>query len=232
MEKLVHKRFYNFLEEHNVLYQHQFGFRKNNSTVFALVQITEMIKASIDNGKFGCGIFIDLRKAFDTVNHEILIKKLEHYGVRDSMLNWFRSYLLDHKQYVSFNGQSSELLLNNCGVPQGSVLGPLLFLIYINDLPNISKILNFYLFADDTNIYYESTSLNELERTVNKELNKPYLWLNVNRLSLNIDKTNFIIFHPYNKPVKQHVTIKINKKAINEKEAIKYLGVLVDSSLR
>ena len=194
-----------------------------------------MIKASIDNGKFGCGIFIDLRKAFDTVNHEILIKKLEHYGVRDSMLNWFRSYLLDRKQYVYFNGQSSELLLNNCGVPQGSVLGPLLLYIYIyiyiNDLPNISKILNFYLFADDTNIYYESTSLNELERTVNKELHKLYLWLNVNRLSLNIDKTNFIIFHPYNKPVKQHVTIKINKKVINEKGAIKYLGVLVDSSL-
>ena len=100
------------------------------------------------------------------------------------MLNWFRSYLLDRKQYVSFNGQSSELLLNNCGVPQGSVLGPLLFFIYINDLPNISKILNFYLFADDTNIHYESTSLNELERTVNKELNKLYLWLNVNCLRL------------------------------------------------
>ena len=104
-------------------------------------------------------------------------------------------------------------------------------MIYINGLPNISKILNFYLFADHTNIYYESTSLNELERTVNKELNKLYLWRNVNRLSLNIDKTNFIIFHPYNKPVKQHVTIKINKKTINEKEAIKYQGVLVDSSL-
>ena len=142
------------------------------------------------------------------------------------MLNWFRSYLLDRKQYVSFNGQSSELLLNNCGVPQGSVLGPLLFFIYINDLPNISKILNFYLFADDTNIYYESTSLIELEQTVNKELDKLYLWLNVNHLSLNIDNTNVIIFHPYNKPVKQHVTIKINKKAINEKEAIKYLGAL------
>ena len=128
------------------------------------------------------------------------------------MLKWFQSHLIDRKQYVSINDQSSELLLNNCGVPQGSVLGPLLFLIYINDLPNISKILNFYLFADDTNIYYESDSLNELERTVNKELDKLYLWLNVNRLSLNIDKTNFLIFHPYNKPLKQNVTIKINKK--------------------
>ena len=104
-------------------------------------------------------------------------------------------------------------------------MGPLLFLIYINDLANISKILKFYLFTDDTNIYYESNSLNDIERTVNKEFDKLYLWLNVNRLSLNIDKTNFIIFHPYNKPLKQHVTIKINKKAINEKEYIKYLGV-------
>ena len=199
IEKLIHKKLYGFQEEHNILYHNQFGFKKNNSTVHALIQISEMIKASIDTGKFGCGIFIDLRKAFDTVNHEILLNKLEHYGIRDSMLKWFQSYLIDRKQ---INGQSSELLLNNCGVPQGSVFGPLLFLIYINDLPNISKILNFYLFADDTNIYYESDSLNELERTVNKELDKLYLWLNVNRLSLNIEKTNFLIFHPYNKPLK------------------------------
>ena len=231
MEKMIHKKLYNFLEEHNILYHNQHGFRKNNSTIHALMQTTERIKTSIDSGKFGCGIFIDLRKAFDTVNHYILLTKLEHYGIRDSMLKWFQSYLSGRKQFVSFNGVSSELLENNCGVPQGSVLGPLLFLIYINDLPNISKILNFYLFADDTNIYHESNSLNDLERTVNKELNKLYLWLNLNRFTLNIDKTNFIIFHPYNKPVKQQVTIKINNTAINEKEYIKYLGVLVDSSL-
>ena len=127
IEKLMHKRLYNFLLEHNILYQNQFGFRKNNSTVFALAQITEMIKVSIDNRKFGCGIFVDLRKAFDTVNHEILLNKLEHYGGRESILKWFQSYLFDRKQFVSFNGESSGLLVNKCGVPQGSVLGPYYF---------------------------------------------------------------------------------------------------------
>ena len=157
--------------------------------------------------------------------------KLEHYGIRGNMLLWFKSYLSDRKQYVTFNGQSSELMDIKYGVPQGSVLGPLLFLLYINDLPNISPILKFYLFADDTNIYYESSSLTDIEKTINKELEKLYLWLNVNRLSLNIDKTNFIIFHPFNKPTKQRITIKINKKAINEKAFIKYLGILIDSTL-
>ena len=204
----------------NILFQNQFGFKNNNSTVDAMAQITEMIKVSIDSDKFGCGIFIALRKAFDTGNREILLNKLEHYGIRGTMLKWFQSYLSHRKQYVSVNGQSSELLAITCGVPQGSVLGPLLFLIYINDLPNISKVLNFYLFADDTNIYSESDSLQDLEKVINKELNKLNLWLNVNRLSLNIDKTNYIIFHPYNKPTKKRITIKINNKAINEKKSL------------
>ena len=214
IEKIMHNRLYTFLERHNILFRNQFGFRKNTSTVHTLVQITEMIKASIDSDKYGCGIFIDLRKAFDTVNHEILLTKLEHYGIRGNLLNWFMSYLTNRKQYVSINGESSVPLDINCGVPQGSVLDPLLFLLYINDLPNTSNVLNFYLFADDTNIYYESNSLQELKKTMNKELNKIFLWLNLNRLSLNIDKTNFLIFHPFNKPMKNRITTKINKKAI------------------
>ena len=100
----MHKRLYEFLESHSILYENQFGFRKKNSTEYALMDITEKIKETIDSGKFGCGIFIDLKKAFDTVNHKILLSKLEHYGVRDVLLNWFESYLTGRKQFVSFNG--------------------------------------------------------------------------------------------------------------------------------
>ena len=105
------------------------------------------------------------------------------------------------------------------------------FFCYINDLPNISKILNFYLFADDTNIYYENDSLEEMEKIINIELKKLLLWLRINRLSLNISKTNFVIFRPYNKKLKYITTLKINKKAITEKSHIKYLGIIIDSSL-
>ena len=169
----MHQRLYNFLEENNILYNKQFGFRKNNSTIEALIKITEKIRESIDKGKFGCGIIIDLREAFDTVNHEILLFKMEHYGIRGSTLKWFKSYLSERKQYVYINGECSELKQITCGVPQGSVLGPLLFLIYINDLPNISKKIDLYLFADDTNIYYEDESLVNVEIKVNMEVKKP-----------------------------------------------------------
>ena len=148
----MHSRLYDYLEEHQVLYKHQFGFRKMMSTGHSLIEITEEIKESIDNGRFGCGIFIDLKKAFDTVNHRILLTKLEHYGVRGSLLKWFESYLTDRRQYVFYNGVSSEMEKITCGVPQGSILGNLIFLIYVNDLPNNLTKLKFYLFADDTNI--------------------------------------------------------------------------------
>ena len=128
------------------------------------MEITERIKETIDEDKFGCAIFIDLKKAFDTVNHNILLTKLEHYGIRRFLLDWFKSYLTGRKQYVFCNGESSDLNELTCGVPQGSVLGPLLFLIYINDIPNVSDKLSFFLFADDTNIYFESDDLVCLEK--------------------------------------------------------------------
>ena len=231
IEKLMHKQLYAFLELHNILFKNQFGFRKKCSTAHSLIEITEKIKESIDSGKFGCGIFIDLKKAFDTVNHKILLQKLEHYGIRGMPLKWFESYLTDRKQYVFYNGVSSDSKTLSCGVPQGSVLGPLLFLIYINDLPNISDKLQFFLFADDTNIYYESNDLKKLEKTVNEELKKLSLWLNLNRLALNIGKTNFVIFRSSQKVPNHNVTLLMNKKALQQKDHVKYLGVLLDQHL-
>ena len=134
--KIVHVRTYSFLEKYKCLYKYQFGFRKQHSTNHALIEITEKIRKALDSGKFACGIFVDLQKAFDTVNHEILLKKLDHYGLRGATNSWFESYLNNRKQVVSINGINSETRIMKHGVPQGSVLGPLLFLIYINDLHN------------------------------------------------------------------------------------------------
>ena len=227
----MYKRLYSFLEVHNILYSLQFGFQENHSIGHALVSLTESVKNTLDNKRLGCGIFIDLQRAFDTVNHKILLSKLEHYGIRGCALEWFRSYLSDRKQYVSVNGKSSSLLTVSCGVPHGSVLGPLLFLVYINDLPNASKKLTFYLFADDTNIYYESKDLSNLIKIVNRELRLVKKCLDANKLSLNIDMTNYIIFHSSSVNISSTFDIKIGKKCIKRAKSVKFSGLLLDEHL-
>lgn len=230
LEKLMHIRVYKYLEIHQVIFESQFGFQQGKSTYHSLIEIVEKIRNSIENKNYGCGIFIDLKKAFDTVNHNILLLKLEHYGIRGNILDWFKSYLTNRSQFVYCNNKNSKIKNISCGVPQGSVLGPLLFLLYINDLPNISSKLKFFLFADDTNIFFESKNLESLQHIVNYELKKLSTWLNVNRLALNISKTNFVIFAAKNKPIK-NVTLLINNKAIAQKDYVKYLGILIDSKL-
>ena len=158
------------------------------------MSINQSISTSIDSKEYAVGIFLDLSKAFDTVNHTILLDKLEYYGIRGLSLNWFKSYLSNRLQFVEFNGCCSCHKLISCGVPQGSILGPLLFLLYINDLSTSSNILKFVLFADDTNIFFSGKDLCTISTILNTELEKISTWLKANILSLNLDKTKFMLF--------------------------------------
>lgn len=231
LEKVMYKRLISYVEKLNILSENQFGFRSNHSTVHALIMIVDKIQQAIEEGKYSCGVFLDLSKAFDTVNHTILIKKLEYYGIRGVAKDWFSSYLTNRKQFVSIGNIVSDDRPISCGVPQGSVLGPLLFLIYINDIKNCSSVLDFHLFADDTNLFYSNKSLSVLEHIVNAQLDYISIWLACNKLSLNIDKTNFTIFHTPQKKKTYNLKIYISNKARKLEKHIKYLGVYIDSHL-
>ena len=225
-------RAYSFLEKSNIIYKLQFGFRKKHSTNHALIDITENIRKALDNGKFACGIFIDLQKAFDTVNHNILINKLNHYGIRGVANNWYKSYLTNRSQYVSIQGHNSEIEQINHGVPQGSVLGPLLFLLYINDLHAAIKYSTVYHFADDTNLLNINSSPKQLQKHLNIDLKPLYKWLLANKISLNCAKTEVIFFHKPGHPIKDYkFNIKINGHKIYPSEFIKYLGIYLDTTL-
>ena len=158
-----------FFNSNNLIYNLQFGFRQQYSTSLALISITENIRKALHDGNTNCGVFVDLQKAFDTVDHQILLAKLNHYGIRGVSNDWFKSYLSNRSQYVSINGYESGLAAINCGVPQGSVLGPLLFLLYINDLNQAIKFCKAHHFADDTNLLCLSTSIKKLNKLINTD---------------------------------------------------------------
>ena len=165
----------------------------------AILVIVNEIPSNMDKSLISCGVFIDLQKAFDTVDHTILLQKLDFYGFRGIIINWFSSYLGERTQVTAVDSLTSDISNIVCGVPQGSVLGPLLFLLYVNDIYSSSLKFKFYLFADDTNILFCHKNLKCLEKIMNDELSKVCKWLISNKLSLNIRKSNFIIFRPYQK---------------------------------
>jgi Txe/YoeB family toxin of Txe-Axe toxin-antitoxin module len=231
-EKLTYNRILSFLNDNNILYKLQFGFRNNYNTSLALIYLVDKIKMALDEGKFVLGLFIDLSKAFDTVNHAILLDKMYNYGIRGNAYNLINSYLSERRQFVCFENSKSECLKINCGVPQGSILGPLLFLIYINDLPNVSEKIFSVLFADDTNFFIDGKDINKLVSVMNNEINKVINWMRSNKLSLNIDKTKYVIFKTPNKRCNVTNDITVNNQVIDRVESIKFLGVVLDENLK
>ena len=238
-EKLVFKRLKSFIDERKIISSLQYGFRQGHSTEHAILDIVNAIQSNMDTGKFSCGVFVDLKKVFDTVDHGILLQKLAHYGFRGLINDWFRSYLHERTQVTVVGNRSSDKSIITCGVPQGAVLEPLLFLLYVNDIYCSSKKLKFYLFADDTNILHSHKDLKTFEKEMNVELHNVYQWLVSNKLTLNLKKkkTNFVIFRPYQKRLPFLPTICVNDSQTNTlthlecKDHVKYLSVLIDYKL-
>ncbi len=234
LEKIIHKRLFGFLDHHNLLHNCQFGFRHNHSSYMALLTAYDKIVSDLDNKLHSMGVFLDLSKAFDTIDHNILLSKLHHYGVRGNAFEWFKNYLMNRTQYVVFKNRKSTFRSVTCGVPQGSVLGPLLFIIFLNDIVYSSNKFTFITFADDTNVIISHQNLSDLINIVNTELENLSVWFKCNKLSLNIDKTNFIMFrnkHGNRRYDDNQLDICINGIKISRVTNTKFLGVIVDESL-
>ena len=231
LERTVHNRVSNFLHNKNLLNKSQYGFRKNHSTEQAILEIQNNIIENFKNNKITAGIFLDLSKAFDCINHTLLLNKLENHGIRGNCLNWFRSYLSNRLQYVTLNKINSKPIPVNTGIPQGTILGPLLFIIYMNDLKTNNGTL--ISFADDTNLLYSDNNLNTLETKINQDLIQISHWLHNNKLKLNTDKTKLLLFHKdTHKNDNQKLNINIDSNKIKQYTETDFLGVILQDNLK
>ena len=237
-EKVVYNQLYDYLDSNRLIYKHQSGFRSLHSVVTSLMAGTNDWYVNIDRGKYTGLIFIDLKKAFDTVNHGILLKKLEKYGISGLELDWFTSYLHERKQFCKVNSTSSSINAIGCGVPQGSCLGPLLFLVYINDLPFCLNKGKVTMYADDTAISHSSRCLSKLQDDLNQDLVNLQNWLHGNKLSLNVVKTQSLIIgsrpniQKIEKQTEAKPSFEIGDQKINMITDTKYLGVQIDDKLQ
>ena len=233
LEKIMYHQLYGYLMANNLLSNNQFGFRKLHSTSTALVSATNEWLVNMDRGFLNLAVFIDLKKAFDTIDHQILLRKLQLYGVQGNSLNLLQSYMSNRSQVTLVNSELSQQKSITCGVPQGSILGPLLFLIYINDLPNCLNQAKSCLFADDTNLSFSGQCINDIEHQVNEDLNNLNIWLFANKLSLNVTKTEYMIIGTRQKlnSIIQSPDIHINNNKIKRVHKSKVVGVQIDDQL-
>ena len=204
LEKIVALKLTNHLQVNDLLYKHQYGFLRGKSTEHNLIHVVNYIANSLNNGKYCIGLFLDLKKAFDVCDHSILLKKLKKFGVKNEAHNWFRSYLTNRVQKVDIAGQISSPKVINISVLQGTTLGPILFLCYINDIFYATNLAT-YLFADDTSCLAEHSNLNELISFINEELHKLANWFKSNRMAVNVSKTNYIIFRTRGKTIDSNI---------------------------
>ena len=192
-ERLVTKQLKTHLETNNLIVKQQAGFREKHSTQTSLLNVTNQWYMNMDKGCLNGIIFLDLKKAFDCVDHSILLKKMHFYGIKGNALSWFRSYLTNRIQLCKIDQTFSHRKIVKCGISQGSALGPILFLLYINDLPNCLSSCSANMFADDTNISTNGKNSSELEERLNTDLENIHQWLIANRLTLNMQKTEYMI---------------------------------------
>ena len=234
IEKIVHKRIYAFLTEYDILDDRQGGFRPDHSTVKTCAYFTEDIYTAINNKETTIAVFIDAMKAFDTVNHKILLKKLQKIGIKGALLEWLKNYLTNRKQCTVANNIVSPYRDITYGVPQGSVLGPLLFLIYINDLSNIIKNSKISMYADDTVIYISHSNLNIAITLIQSDLNALYEWCNRNKLTINCKKTKFCLFGMRSNIKRSkmlNIQLSLNANILERVCSYKYLGLTLDEHL-
>ena len=242
-EKIVFNQVYDYFDRNKLLYTSQYGFRKLHSAELASLELVDCVRLDTDSGKMPLSIFLDLSKAFDTLDHYILLLKLTHDGLSQTAIRWFSSYQLGRRQLVDFNGTWSTLASTSTGVPQGSILGPLLFIIYMNDIHVASDKFNAIIYADDTSllsslcsvnvsVQRNNTNITELSSNINLELGNIQEWLNINRLSLNVQKRKFMIFHNYQRDVEHFIPeIKINGQLVQRVTEFNFLGLTIDEHL-
>ena len=232
-ERIVYDQLYSFLANEEVITNQQSGFRSLHSTVTALLEATDGWALDIDRGNVNAVVFLDLKKAFATVNHGVLLGKLSLYGIQESAYDWFKSYLNNRTQKCVVNGSLSKVCSLGCVVPQGTILGPLLFFIYINDLPNCLSFCQSRMYADDTHITYASADLHSMQSSLNHDLSNIHKWLLYNKLTLNSTKTEFMLIGSRQKlsTLSESLVLSIDNIPIKQVSTTKSLGILIDNNM-